>query len=52
MGQDPNITRCARACRPSPTELAVVQNWNKIGKYGHAYETTPEPSTRSVVDIT
>jgi hypothetical protein len=27
-------------------------NWNKIGKHGHAYEPTPEPSTRGVVDIT
>lgn len=25
---------------------------NKIGKRGHAYEPTPEPSTRGVIDIT
>jgi hypothetical protein len=33
-------------------EIGRGSNWNKIGKHRHAYETTPEPSTRGVVDIT
>ena len=45
------ITRCARAGQ-AQASWALVQYWNKIGKHGHAYETTPEPSTRGVVDIT
>jgi hypothetical protein len=32
--------------------LGRRSNWNKIGKHGHAYEPTPEPSARGVVDIT
>src|ERR1700704_5905020 len=35
-----------------PKRVGPRSNWNKIGKHGHAYETTPEPSTRGVVDIT
>jgi hypothetical protein len=34
------------------TQMRRRSNWNKIGKHGHAYETTPVPSTRGVVDIT
>ena len=26
-------------------------NWSKIGKHGHAYEPTPEPSMCDAVDI-
>ena len=35
-----------------PKRVGRRSNWNKIGKHGHAYEPTPEPSTRGVVDIT
>jgi hypothetical protein len=35
-----------------PKQVGRRSNWNKIGKHGHAYETTPEPSTRGVVDVT
>ena len=35
-----------------PKRVGRLSNWNKIGKHGHAYEPTPEPSTRGVVDIT
>ena len=35
-----------------PKQVGRRSNWNKIGKHGHAYEPTPEPSTRGVVDIT
>ena len=35
-----------------PKRVGRRSNWNKIGKHGHAYETTPEPSTPNVVDIT
>jgi hypothetical protein len=35
-----------------PKRVGRRSNWNKIGKHGNAYETTPEPSTRGVVDIT
>jgi hypothetical protein len=35
-----------------PKRVGGRSNWNKIGKHGHAYETTPEPSTRGVVEIT
>ena len=35
-----------------PKRVGRRSNWNKIGKDGHAYEPTSEPSTRGVVDIT
>jgi hypothetical protein len=35
-----------------PKRVGGRSNWNKIGKRGHAYEPTPEPSTCGVVDIT
>jgi hypothetical protein len=35
-----------------PKRVGRRSNWNNIGKHGHAYEPTPEPSTRGVVDIT
>jgi len=35
-----------------PKRVGRRSNWNKIGKHGHAYEPTPELSTRGVVDIT
>ncbi len=35
-----------------PKRVGRRSNWNKIGKHGHAYEPTPEPSTRGLVDIT
>ena len=46
-----HITKCANI-RGKLKRLGGPSNWNKIGKHGHAYETTPEPSTRGVVDIT
>jgi hypothetical protein len=48
-----DITRCARASpSPQPKRVGRRSNWNKIGKHGHGYEPTPEPSTRGVVGIT
>jgi len=35
-----------------PKRVGRRSNRNKIGKHGHGYEPTPEPSTRGVVDIT
>jgi hypothetical protein len=46
-----DITRCA-SMQGKPKRVDRRSNWNKIGKHGHTYETTPEPSTRGVVDIT
>jgi hypothetical protein len=35
-----------------PNQVGRRSNGNKIGKHGHTYEPTPEPSTRGLVDIT
>ena len=35
-----------------PKRVGRRSTWNKIGKHGHVYETTPKPSTRGIVDIT
>jgi hypothetical protein len=35
-----------------PKRVGRRSNWNRIGKHGHAFETTPEPSTCVFVDIT
>ena len=62
-----DIARQGRQVRPVPNSrhhqasastqgkhkrVGARSNWNKIGKHGRAYETTPEPSTRGVIDIT
>ena len=46
----PRTSPGARACSASPKRSFKLEL--KIGKHGHAYETTLEPSTRGVVDIT
>ena len=44
--------RARASMQGKPNRVGRRSNWNKIGKHGHAYEATPEPSTRGVVDIT
>ena len=47
-----DITRLRASMQGKPKRVGRRSNCNKIGKHGHAYEPTPEPSTRGVVDIT